>query len=155
MNTNRNVSFGTGVGTSGSEVESAMFRPEVGSSSTSRIEHVEPITTSGRFDVMRRLDDLKLRSVSKVHDVQRVVSDRTSVIRSNLKHSMTTAKTSTRTGVNSGVAKIQSSMRTSPAKWAGIAAGSGFALGMLGRLIQARNEHRRHLPQLVIIETSC
>jgi ElaB/YqjD/DUF883 family membrane-anchored ribosome-binding protein len=151
MNTNRNVSFGSGIGpsgSSGSEVESAMFRPEA--------VHAEPVTLpSHRSDVMHRLDDLKSRSLSKVHDVQRVVSDRTSVIKSNLQQSVTTAKSSARTGVHSGVSKIQSSMRTNPAKWAGIAAGSGFVLGMLGRLIHARNEHRRHMPQLVIVETSC
>ena len=129
MNTNRNVSFGSGIGPSGYEVESAMFTPEVG---------------RGRSSVMRRLDHLKSRSLSKVHDVQRVVSDRTSII-----------KSSARTGVTSGMTKVQSSMRNSPAKWAGIAAGSGFVLGMLGRLISSRNEHRRHMPQLVVIETSC
>lgn len=129
MNTNRNVSFGSGIGPSGYEVESAMFTPDV---------------RSGRSGVMRRLDDLKSRSLSKVHDVQRVVGDRTALI-----------KSSARTGVTSGVTRMQSSMRNSPAKWAGIAAGSGFVLGMLGRLISSRNEHRRHMPQLVVIETSC
>lgn len=129
MNTNRNVSFGSGIGPSGYEVESAMFKPEVG---------------QGRSNVMRKLDDLKARSLSRVHDVQRVVSDRTSIV-----------KSSARTGVTSGMTKVQSSMRNSPAKWAGIAAGSGFVLGMLGRLISSRNERRRHMPQLVVIETSC
>lgn len=129
MNTNRNVSFGSGIGPSGYEVESAMFTPEVG---------------QGRSGVMRKLDDLKSRSLSRVHDVQRVVSDRTSII-----------KSSARTGVTSGMTRVQSSMRNSPAKWAGIAAGSGFILGMLGRMISSRKEHRRHMPQLVIIETSC
>ena len=140
MNTNQNVSFGSGVGPSGSEVESAIFRPEV---------------MPQRSDLRGRLDDLKSRSLSKVTDVRRVVSDRTSVIKSNVQRSMTTAKSSVRDGVNTGVIRIQSSMRENPAKWAGIAAGSGFALGMLGRFIQSRNEHRQHTPQLVVIETSC
>ena len=129
MNTNRNVSFGSGIGPSGYEVESAMFTPDVG---------------PDRSNVMRKLDDLKSRSLSKVHDVQRVVNDRTALI-----------KSSARTGVTTGVTRVQSSMRNSPAKWAGIAAGSGFVLGMLGRFISSRNEHRRHMPQLIVIETSC
>ena len=135
MNSNRNVSFGTGAGPSVSEVESAMFRPEV--------VRAEPVTVlPRRSDVMRRLDDLKSRSLSKVHDVQ-----------SNVQHSMMAVKTSARTGVSTGVATVQRSMRTSPAKWAGIAAASGFALGMLGRLVRARREHQHHLPQLIIVET--
>ncbi len=124
MNTNRNVSFGSGIGPSGSEVESAMFTPEVGSDTR---------PSGSRVTVMRKLDGLKSRGLSRVHDV-------TSNVRS---------------GVSGGMTKVQSSMRTSPAKWAGIAVGSGFILGMLGRLISARNERRRHMPQLVVIETSC
>jgi ElaB/YqjD/DUF883 family membrane-anchored ribosome-binding protein len=135
MNINRNVSFGSGIGPSGHEVESAMFTPEVGR---------DELPSGGRASVMRRLDDLKSRSLSRVHDVRRVMSDRTSII-----------KSSARTGVTSGLTKVQSSMRNSPAKWAGIAAGSGLILGMLGRFIQSRNEQRRHMPQLVVIETSC
>ena len=76
--------------------------------------------------------------------MQRVLDDRTSLIKSNA-----------RSGVSSGMTKVRSSMRSSPAKWAGIAVGSGFVLGMLGRFIQASNERRRHMPQLVVIETSC
>ena len=118
MNTNQNVSFGSGVGPSGSEVESAMFVPEV---------------LPRRSDLRGRLDELKSRGLSKVSGVRRVMSDRTS----------------------SSMTKVQSSMRENPVKWAGIAAGSGFALGMLGRFIHWRNDHRRHSPQLVVIETSC
>jgi ElaB/YqjD/DUF883 family membrane-anchored ribosome-binding protein len=141
MNTNQNVSFGSGVGPSGSEVESAMFRPEV-----------LPPERSG---LRGRLDDLKSRSLSGVDDVRRVMSDRTSVIKSHMQHSMTTAKSSMRDGISTGMTKLQSSMRDNPARWAGIAAGSGFAIGMLGRLMQWRSHHRQHTPQLVIIETSC
>jgi hypothetical protein len=129
MNTTRNVSFGSGVGPSGYEVESAMFTPEVGRRSSG---------------VMRKLDNLK---------------SRTSIIKSNVQRSVINAKSNVRSGVSrrvsGGLTKVQSSMRTSPAKWAGIAAGSGFILGMLGRMIQTRNEQRRHMPQLVVIETSC
>ena len=126
MNTTRNVSFGSGTGPSGYEVESAMFTPEV--------------VDKDRFGVMRRLDNLK---------------SRTSIIKSNVQRSMINAKSSARSGVSHSMMKVQSSMRNSPAKWAGIAAGSGFILGMLGRFIQARNEQHRHMPQLVVIETSC
>lgn len=148
MNTNRNVSFGSGVGASGSEVESAMFRPEV--------MWDEPVTrsTDGRHAIRGRIEELRTRSLSKVHDVQRLVSDRTSLIRSNVQQSVSTAKSSVRAGVSNGVTRVQRSMRSNPTKWAGIAAGSGFALGLLGRFIQSRNERHRHMPQLVVIETN-
>lgn len=148
MNTNRNVSFGSGTGASGYEVESAMFVPEV--------SHEAPLDlTSSRSGVMQKLDDLKSRSLSKVHDVSQKLSDHTSIVKSNVQRTMIQAKSSARSGVNDGVMRMQSSMRTNPAKWAGIAAGSGFVLGMLGRLIHARNEHHQHMPQLVVIETRC
>jgi hypothetical protein len=77
--------------------------------------------------------DLKSRGLTKVHDVRRVVGDRASMT----------------------VSKMQSSMQSSPQKWVAIAAASGFAIGMLGRLMQWRREERRHVPQLIVIETSC
>ncbi|MFL6245910.1 MAG: hypothetical protein ACJ74H_07800 [Thermoanaerobaculia bacterium] len=131
MNTNRNVSFGSGIGPSGHEVESAMFTPEV---------ERDAVPSGGRASIMRRLDDLK---------------SRTSIIRSNVQRSVINAKSNARTGISSSMTKVQSSMRNSPAKWAAIAAGSGFAVGILGRILHARNEHHRHMPQLVVIETSC
>ena len=37
--------------------------------------------------------------------------------------------------------KTQTSMRTNPMKWAGVAAGTGFALGLAGRILQRRANH--------------
>jgi hypothetical protein len=144
MNINRNVSFGSGVGMpSGCEVESASLRAPIG--------EIETLSPPARPDLRGRLDDLK----SKIHDVQRAVSNRTAVVKSSLDRSMSTAKSSVRDGVQGSVTKVQGSMRTSPMKWAGVAAGSGLALGLLGRILHARSA-RQHLgPQLVIIETSC
>jgi ElaB/YqjD/DUF883 family membrane-anchored ribosome-binding protein len=100
-----------------------------------------------------KVDDLKSRGLSKLHDVQRTMSDRTSVMKSTMQRSMTHAKTSMRNGVDDRMTRMQSSMQTSPMKWAGIAAGAGFAIGMIGRLVERRNKEHRHMPQLVIIET--
>ncbi|MGZ8730188.1 MAG: hypothetical protein ACXW5U_15310 [Thermoanaerobaculia bacterium] len=52
----------------------------------------------------------------------------------------------------SRMTKVQDSMRTSPMKWAAIAAGTGFALGLIGRIADARRKHYRASPDLVIIE---
>jgi hypothetical protein len=107
---------------SGSEVESAAW-------------HESP-----HGGIRGRLDALKSRSLSKVHDVQT---------------SLVTARGSVRDGAKSQVAKVQDSMRTSPMKWAGIAAGTGFALGLVGRIAQARNKRKHAMPTLVIVEASC
>ncbi len=58
-------------------------------------------------------------------------------------------------GAKGRVTKVQTSMKTSPMLWAGIAAGSGFALGLVGRFVHWRNYHRRTTPDLVIIDASC
>lgn len=84
-----------------------------------------------------RLDTLKSTYRTKVHDLQHVVADRRSSLQSNAQSQMT---------------KVQDSMRTSPMKWAGIAAGTGFALGLLGRISQARAKRRHAMPTLVIVE---
>lgn len=50
---------------------------------------------------------------------------------------------------------VETSMRTSPMKWAGVAAGTGLALGLAGRIARARSKRQRALPELVIIDASC
>lgn len=76
-----------------------------------------------------KLDTWKSRGLSKVHDLQHVVAHRR--------------------------ATVQDSMRTSPAKWAAIAAGTGFVLGLAGRIAEARKKRKHAMPALVIVETSC
>ena len=88
---------------------------------------------AGRSGFRGRLDGLKSRGMDKVQDVQRTIGQRGALLKSNM----------------------QTSMKTSPMKWVGLAAGSGFALGLLGRFLHWRNDHRRMTPDLVIIESSC
>jgi len=112
---------------SGFEVESATLHPPV-------VHDTAPAGFRGR------LDTLKSRGLTKVHDIQRVVNERSVVVRD---------------GAKSQVTKLQDSMRTSPMTWAGIAAGSGFALGLIGRIAQARHKRNHEMPTLVIVEASC
>ena len=52
--------------------------------------------------------------------------------------------------MNERVLSIKSELRSNPGKWAGIAAGAGFTLGLIGRRL--RHRARRNLPDLIIIE---
>lgn len=119
---------------SGSEVESAVFHDAVPVA-------VTPVAPRGWRG---RIDSLKSRGLARLHHVQHAVGDRSLAVRGSLQRSVSDSKT-----------KMQTSMQSSPMKWAGIAAGSGLAIGLLGRLVQARNKRARNLPQLVIIESAC
>jgi ElaB/YqjD/DUF883 family membrane-anchored ribosome-binding protein len=50
--------------------------------------------------------------------------------------------------------KANDSLRGNPAKWAGIAAGAGLGIGLIGRFLHHRSHHR-HMPAVVIIEAAC
>jgi hypothetical protein len=98
------------------------------------------VTLPERSGFRGRLDGLKSLAKGKVHDVQRNVSD---------------CRVAVRHGAQTGVAKVQSSMRTKPMLWAGLAAGTGFGLGLIGRVAHWRHQQRRAMPDIVIIEASC
>lgn len=127
MNTTRDLQL-----PSGSEVESATLHPPV----------IHEWSSTGTPDAGWRgkLDTLKSQGLMKVHGIQRVVADRRTTIQTNAK---------------SQVTKMQDSMRTSPMKWAGIAAGTGFALGLAGRIASIRNKRKHAMPTLVIVEAGC
>ena len=54
----------------------------------------------------------------------------------------------------SKASSVKSSLRDHPAKWAGIAAGTGIALGLTGRYLR-RRAFLRDLPEIVVIEAAC
>jgi hypothetical protein len=51
--------------------------------------------------------------------------------------------------------RISDSMRANPVKWIGIAAGTGFGIGVAGRLLQNARERRHEIPELLIVDASC
>jgi ElaB/YqjD/DUF883 family membrane-anchored ribosome-binding protein len=174
MNTNQNDLRMS----SGMEVESAAFHvhgQSCGCSSFAMPVHTDSnMNSSG--GMKEKLADLKQQGRMKLHDMQHVIDEKTTVMKStlqrsvavaktNLTQSMTTAKSTMQrsmdqanTSVHTGFNDMQSDMKVNPMKWAGIAAGSGFAIGLIGRFIHWRNKHRHvhtTMPQLVIIESAC
>ena len=133
---------------SGCEVGAATLHPHVH-------EHVHDVGTSVTLPessgMRGKLDSIKSRGLSKVHDIQRMARERSVAV----KGSLTTAQNSMRDGARTQVTKMNDSMKTSPMKWAGIAAGAGFALGLSGRLMRSRMKSRRMMPNLIIIEGAC
>jgi len=133
---------------SGSEVGAATLHPDVH-------EHMHEVGTSvtwpERSGMRGKLDMLKSRGLSKVQDIQRVVRDRGMT----MKGSLMTAQSSMRDGARTQVTKVNDSMKTNPMLWAGIAAGTGFGIGLIGRFAHWRSRHRRMMPDLVIIESGC
>ena len=133
---------------SGCEVGAATLHPHVH-------EHVHDVGTSVTLPessgMRGKLDSLKSRGLSKVHDIQRMARERSVAV----KGSLTTAQTTVRDGAKAQVTKMNDSMKTNPMKWAGIAAGAGFGLGLIGRVAHWRSKQRNRMPDLVIIESGC
>ena len=79
---------------------------------------------------------LKSRSLAKMNDARVAIA-------------------SVKPRVNAMTMKANDSMRGNPSKWAGIAAGAGLGVGLLGRFLHHRAHHRQHMPAVVIIEAAC
>lgn len=115
---------------SGYEVESASL-------------HV-PVDTTSSSGMKGKLSSFGSTCKTKMNSMKSSVSDRVSTMKSSVSNRVTTMRSG-----------LDSSMRGNPAKWAGIAAGAGFALGLGGRMMRSRMKSRRMMPDLIIIEGAC
>lgn len=60
---------------------------------------------------------------------------------------------SVRGGVTRSVSSTQNHLRTHPGLWASAAAGAGFTLGIIGRLMLYRKQ--RSMPDVIVISAAC
>jgi hypothetical protein len=79
--------------------------------------------------------NIKSRSIAKLNDARVAVA-------------------SVKPRLNAMQLKANDSLRGNPTKWAGIAAGAGLGIGLIGRFVHHRTHHRR-MPAVVIIEAAC
>ena len=102
-----------------------------------------------------KVENLKLRGLGAIQRVQSRVVDRSQNLKRSLSTRVMQTNASVRGGVQNRVSQVQASMRTKPMMWAGIAGGTGMALGLLGRFVQWRNKRAAVMPDLLIIDAAC
>jgi hypothetical protein len=151
---------------SGFEVESAALLPPVTG---------ETRTEVARGDWKEKLNGWKSRGLDYCRNMSHTVSDRTHSMSRNLSNrtNTMTRSMSTKTAdmkrmlversaqvepmIHDTMDKVDRELHSNPTKWAGIAAGASFVLGMIGRELRHHVSHKhakRGMPELIIIETA-
>lgn len=91
---------------------------------------------------------LRSRGMEKLDDLKCLVNEKVSTWKPMAQERMT----SMRSGVKDQISSLQSQMKSSPGKWAGIAAGAGLGIGLIGRMLRHRARMRSmDLPDIVIV----
>jgi ElaB/YqjD/DUF883 family membrane-anchored ribosome-binding protein len=98
-------------------------------------------------DASSKVDALKSAASMKASELKRDVLTRTSEMKQSVSMKTDELKRTTAMKVDG----VRQDMRSNPNKWAGIAAGAGLGIGLIGRYLSHRSK-RRHVPHLVIIE---
>ena len=151
---------------SGFEVESAALLPPVTGETRTEVAHgdwMEKINgwKSRGLDYCRNMS----RTVSdRAHSMTRNLSDRTSMMKrsmstktADMKRMVVERSSQVKPMIQDKMDKADREFHSNPTKWAGVAAGASFVLGMIGRELRHRaSRHResRMLPELIVIETA-
>jgi hypothetical protein len=95
-----------------------------------------------------RIYHLRSRGMEKLDDLKCLMNEKVSTLKPMAQERMT----SMRDGVKGRISSLQSQMKSSPGKWAGIAAGAGLGIGLIGRMLRNRVRVRSEdLPGIVIV----
>ena len=92
---------------------------------------------------------MRSRGLESIHSMTSGMSERVSSIRPIAEQRVA----SVRNNMKLQVDRLQMQLRSNPTKWAGIAAGAGFGLGLIGRIMRHRASHPS-IPRLIIIESA-
>ena len=139
---------------SGFEVESAASLPPVTGETRSEVR---------RSGLMGKVDELKSRGTELVHHAKHSMSETTHALQRNvsartsdLKRVAMERSARLKPMIHDTMDRADREFHSNPTKWAGIAAGATFLLGMIGRELRHRaaRRTRRALPNLIVIETA-
>jgi ElaB/YqjD/DUF883 family membrane-anchored ribosome-binding protein len=113
---------------------------------------------------MDKLKRWKSRGFDYCRDVVHSTSDKTNAIARNLsdrrnamKRMLVERRSQVKLMIHDTMSRADHEFHENPTKWAGIAAGATFVLGMIGREVRhhaSRARARRMMPDLIIIETA-
>jgi|ERR1051325_10201411 ElaB/YqjD/DUF883 family membrane-anchored ribosome-binding protein len=100
--------------------------------------------------MQHQVDELKHNASMKADELKQGVMTKTAELKRNVSMKSEELKRTATTKV----ADVQHDLHSNPRKWAGIAAGAGLGIGLIGRYLSHRSK-RRHIPHLVVIEATC
>jgi hypothetical protein len=120
--------------------------------SASRVAHL-------RSGVSTRVADVKNRTTESASRLRNVATNRMESSKNSVLSSLAALRADADARVEEirrdgeeRIVDMKSDMRTNPGKWAGIGAGAGFAVGLVGRFLRHRARvHRGMQPRLVIV----
>lgn len=120
---------------------------EVESATTHRSENLMLDDHSHDGGMKDKLYHLRSRGMETWGSVRSDMSDRVSTWTPMVRDRVTTMRSS----VMDRISSLRGAMKSNPGKWAGIAAGAGFGIGLVGRLMRHRSRMTDDMTSIVIV----